>query len=72
MPSLQEIPAFFPFSLVLLIGMGTQGLGLHLRSRLLIACGALASALAALAERDGVFFVAQALLLWLYRQRKYL
>ena len=33
MPSLQEIPAFFPFSLVLLIGMGAQVLGLRLRSR---------------------------------------
>lgn len=72
MPSLQEIPAFLPFSLILLIGMGVQVLGLRLRSRPLIACGALASALAALAERDVTFLVAQALLLWLYRQRKFL
>ena len=72
MPSLQEIPAFFPFSLVLLIGMGAQVLGLRLRSRPLICCGALAAALAALAERDITFLVAQALLLWLYRQRNFL
>ena len=72
MPSFQEIPAFFPFSLALLLGMGAQILGLRLRSRLLTVCGALVSALAALAERDMTFFVAQTLLLWLYRQRKYL
>ncbi|HIX40475.1 MAG TPA: hypothetical protein H9857_06705 [Candidatus Desulfovibrio intestinigallinarum] len=72
MPSLQEIPAFFPLPLVLLIGMGVQVLGLRLRSRSLIVCGALASVLAALAERDMTFLVAQALLLWLYRQRKFL
>lgn len=72
MPSLQEIPAFLSFSLVLLIGMGAQVLGLRLRSRPLIICGALASALAALPERDVTFLVAQALLLWLYRQRKFL
>lgn len=72
MPSLQEIPSFFPFSLVLLIGMGAQILGLRLHSRPLIVCGALASALAALAERDMTLLVAQALLLWLYRQRKFL
>lgn len=72
MPSLQEIPVFVSLSLVLLIGMGMQVLGLRLHSRPLIACGAMVSVLAALAERDIVFLVAQGLILWLFRQRKHL
>ncbi|WP_299392403.1 hypothetical protein, partial [uncultured Desulfovibrio sp.] len=41
MPSFQEIIAFCPPSLVILIGMGLQLPALLLRCRLLLVCGAL-------------------------------
>ena len=67
MPSFQEIIAFCPPSLVILIGMGLQLPALLLRCRLLLVCGALVSLAAALAERDAVFIVGQCLLLWVFR-----